>query len=130
LSSSCDLTPFNDIDDGKKISAGDTVLASLDCPSDWDYYSIDLLAGQKINITVDSLMIDSSLAVFSSDLLSLKEKDMEDFAWSDDDSGGGLFGTNAYLEVTAPKKGTYIIVVSDSNNEYIGGYILTVKAAD
>ena len=130
LSSSCDLIPFTDRDDGKEISAGDTVLASLDYPGDGDYYSISLLEGQRINISVDSLMIDPYIGVFPSDLLSLKLKDWGNVTWFDDDSGGGLFGTNAYLELTAPKKGTYIIGVTDSNDEYIGGYILTVKAAD
>jgi hypothetical protein len=50
-----------------------------------------------------------------------------EYDWYDDDSGGGLFGTNAQLEFTAPQSGRYYISVSDVYDEWSGGYILTVE---
>ena len=46
---------------------------------------------------------------------------------SDDDSGGGLFGTNSELEFTTPQSGRYYISVSDVYDEWSGGYILSVE---
>jgi len=120
LSSSCDLIPLNDIDDGMSVGAGQTITASIDCPGDWDYFALDLAAYQTVTITVDSIAIDAYVEVGSLD-------GVEGDDWYDDDSGGGLFGTNAQLEFTAPQSGRYYISVSDVYDEWSGGYILTVE---
>jgi hypothetical protein len=120
LSSSCNLIPLNDIDDGMSVAAGQTITASIDCPGDWDYFALDLAAFQTVTITVDSIAIDAYLEVGSLD-------GVEGDNWSDDDSGGGLFGTNAQLEFTAPQSGRYYISVSDVYDEWSGGYILTIE---
>ena len=121
ISSSCNLIPFNDIDDGMSVGAGQTITASIDCPGDWDYFALDLAAYQTVTITVDSIAIDAYVEVGSPD-------GIDEDNWSDDDSGGGLFGTNAQLEFTAPQSGRYYISVSDVYDEWSGGYILTVEA--
>ena len=120
LSSNCNLIPLNDIDDGMSIGAGQTIAASIDCPGDWDYFALDLAAFQTVTITVDSIAIDAYVEVGSLD-------GVEGDNWYDDDSGGGLFGTNSELEFTAPQSGRYYISVSDVYDEWSGGYILTVE---
>ena len=120
LSSSCALIPFNDVDDGMSVGVGQTLAASIDCPGDWDYFALDLAAYQTVTITVDSIAIDAYVEVGSLD-------GFEDDDWYDDDSGGGLFGTNSQLEFTAPQSGRYYISVSDVYDEWSGGYILTVE---
>jgi hypothetical protein len=130
LSSSCNLIPLDDVDDFNEIEVGDTISASLDYVADVDFYFIDLSKNEKIDINLYSLMIDSALMVFPQDLDLLTEEDLEESSvddWLDDDSGGGLLSTNAQLEFTAPKAGTYVIMIGDSSDESIGGYTLTIE---
>lgn len=47
----------------------------------------------------------------------------------DDDSGGGIFGTNAKLTFRAPGSAHYTIVVVDTYFADVGGYFLTVEHA-
>ena len=44
---------------------------------------------------------------------------------SDDDSGGGLFGTDSELIYRAPHTGEYFIAVTDATGERVGGYYLS-----
>ncbi|MFA5055677.1 MAG: serine protease [Dehalococcoidia bacterium] len=120
ISSSCAMIALYDVDDGMLVSPGQTVTANIDCPGDWDYFVMDLAAYQTVTITVDSIAIDAYVEVGA-----LDGYDEDD--WYDDDSGGGLFGTNAELEFTAPQSGRYYISVSDVYDEWAGGYILTVE---
>lgn len=120
LSSSCDLIPFNDADDGMSVGAGQTLAGNIDCPGDWDYFALDLAASQTVTITVDSIAIDAYIEMGALD-------GWDDDDWYDDDSGGGLFGTNSELEFTAPQSGRYYISVSDVYDEWVGGYILSVE---
>ncbi|MFA5375691.1 MAG: serine protease [Dehalococcoidia bacterium] len=120
ISSSCNLIPLNDVDDGMSVSVGQTIIGNIDCPGDWDYFALDLAAYQTVTITVDSLAIDAYIEVGS-----LDGYDEDD--WYDDDSGGGVFGTNSELEFTAPQSGRYYISVSDVYDEWSGGYILSIE---
>ncbi len=120
LSSNCALILLNDIDDGMSVGVGQTITANIDCPGDWDYFALDLAAYQTVTITVDSIAIDAYVEVGSLD-------GVEGDNWHDDDSGGGLFGTNSELEFTAPQSGRYYISVSDVYDEWAGGYILTIE---
>ena len=114
------LIPFDDPDDGKQVKAGQTIHGNLDYPSDVDYYLIDLEARSKIEIMVDSLLIDPYLQV------DFKGASSEEIVY-DDDSGGGLWGLNAQLVYRAPISASYFIVISESSDELItGGYILSV----
>ena len=86
LSSNVPLIPYHDADDGQSIAVGDILMASIDFPFDLDYFIVALASGDRIEIAVDSLMIDAFVSV---DFVGA-----DDFV-SDDDSGGGVFGTNA-----------------------------------
>ena len=122
LTSSIRLKPLRDPDDGQATVVGETVVGSIDFPSDIDWYSIQLDEGQTVRISADSVSVDTLLIV-----------DFPNSTWdrvvSDDDSGGGLWSTNAEMVYRAPARGEYFIVVSDASDEATGGYYLSVEEA-
>ena len=116
-----ELIPWEDLDDGIVISKPDTVFGNLDFPGDFDWYWIDLGDGQSVTIEVDSVVADPSIYVDSLDNLS-------EFALAfDDDSGGGVFGTNPRVVYTAEETGPYLVVVADGSRSGPGAYVLTVE---
>lgn len=116
------LIPYHDVDDGAGIERGQTVAGRVDYPQDFDYFVINLGAGETIEIIVDSLLIDPLVIVDYPGAV------VDEFPY-DDNSGGGLFGLNSKLTFKAPHRGDYFIVVQDSFGVEIGGYLLTVSPA-
>ena len=116
------MVPFHDADDGARILVGQTLLASIDHPADLDYFVIDLVAGDTIDITANSVNIDPILGVSFPGATDAQ-------LVFDDDSAGGIFGLNPELTYRAPHSGTYFIVISDANQAAVGGYFLTVAQA-
>jgi len=123
ITTNCELTPYQDPDDGRPISVGDTLVGNLDYPADYDWFELHLDAGQAVRISVDSVLIDPYLDV---DYLWAPEDDVV----SDDDSGGGIFGTNAELVYEAPRTGDYFVVVSDAYDTEFGGYYISVASVE
>lgn len=122
LTSTIKLTPFHDPDDGRTIAVGDIAVGNVHFPSDWDWYSIHLTRGEAVRISADSASVDTLMFV---DFPESQEQ------WaSDDDSGGGLFGTNAEMVFRAPRTGEFFIIVGDALGSNIGGYYLSVVASD
>ena len=122
VTSSVGLKPLNDPDDGRSIVTGDVIAGSLDFPGDWDWYSIDLQEGDTVRIYADSAPVDTLLFVGSSD------SEYQEFV-SDDDSGGGLFGSNSEIVYRAPHTGKYFVVVTEAVENANGGYYLSVETA-
>ena len=122
LSSRIRLIPLNDPDDGRVVKAGETVAGSLDHFSDWDWYSIHLKEGETVRISTDSINVDTVVYV---DFLKSRNNQIV----SDDDSGGGLFGTDSELVYRAPQSGEYFIAITEATNDSFGGYYLSVEAA-
>ena len=122
LSSSVRLRPLNDPDDGRIIRIGETVVGSLDHLKDWDWDSIRLNESETVRISADSFNVDTLIYVDF-------PKSRDDQVVSDDDSGGGLFGTNSELVYRAPHTGEYFVAVTDATENAIGGYYLSVDAA-
>ena len=122
VSSSHNLAAYDDPDDGITVAVGQTFLATMDYPFDLDNFLIDLEEGDAIEITVDSLNIDPVLTV---DFAGATEGQV----FGDDDSGGGLFVTDAKLTYRAPHTGSYLIVVEDATGALVGGYFLTLSEA-
>ena len=119
LISNVRLKPLNDPDDGRVISIGDTVAGSLDHLFDWDWYSISLKEGETLRFSSNSLNIDPVIYV---DFPRSRDNQVV----SDDDGGGGLFGTDSELIYRAPHTGEYFVAVTDATGEYVGGYYLSV----
>ena len=122
VSSNQNFVPYHDTDDGAVISIGQTLLASVDYPSDADYFVLDLAEGDTVDITLDSVNFNPFLLVYFPGAT-------EEQVLVDDDSGVGLLGENSKLTYQAPHTGSYLIVVLDSNATDVGGYILTVAEA-
>ena len=122
LSSSVRLKPLNDPDDGRTVELGETVAGSLDHLSDWDWYSIRLKEGETVRISTDSINVDTVMYV---DFPESRNNQVV----SDNDSGGGLFGTNSELVYRAPHTGKYFIAVTEVEGNGLGGYYLSVEPA-
>ena len=122
LSSSVRLMPLNDPDDGRNVAVGKTVAGSLDHFSDWDWYSISLNEGETVRVSTDSLNVDTVIYV---DFPNSRDNQVV----YDDDSGGGLSGTNSELVYRAPHTGEYFIAVKEAVGDRLGGYYLTVEPA-
>ena len=122
VSSNRILVPYQDVDDRRQISVGQTILANVDYPFDFDYFEIELTEGDVLDITVDSALLDPLVKVDFPGATVAQ-------VLSDDNSGGGLFGTNAKLTYRAPQTGTYSIIIQDAVGNVFGGYVLTVSEA-
>ena len=122
MSSNVDLAAYDDPDDGATIAAGESVMGVIDYHSDADAFSIALSEGEAVEITVDAVLVDARVLV---DFVGATRVQ----GMQDDDSGGGLFGTNARIVYRAPHEGEYFIRVRDARDSKVGGYILTVTEA-
>jgi hypothetical protein len=120
VSSNRKLVPYEDRDDGVTVTVGQTLHASLDYPFDFDYFVIKLAADEIIHITVDAILSDPFLSV------GYPGANDETQLILDDNSGGGLLGTNAELTYRAPHEGSYFIGIEDTTGRSVGGYFLTV----
>lgn len=116
------LVPDGDPDDGVVLFVGDTVSASIDRLSDLDYFLLNLEEGQTVEIIAESLNIDAELGVgFPGARV--------DQLVSDDDSGGGILGTDAAITYRSIQPGVHYLVVSDLSGSDTGGYLLSVAVA-
>ncbi|HEY52311.1 MAG TPA: trypsin-like peptidase domain-containing protein [Caldilineae bacterium] len=121
LRSNVPLRKFNDPQDGApRMTYGDTLLGSLDFPGDIDVYRIEMKKGDAVNIKVESVLVDSMVAINL-----MRGQAFEEFP-SDDDSGGGIFGMDAELTFEAPETGLYGILVFDGYGYDVGGYFISV----
>jgi tetratricopeptide (TPR) repeat protein len=122
LTSSQPLLALPDPDDWRPLEIGATLAAEIDTPDDTDHYELELEAGALIEITVDSLGIDPHIT------LRYDSPSFEEVV-SDDDSGGGIFGSNARLVYKAPKNGTYLLTVRNYGYGETGGYFIHTTVA-
>lgn len=114
------LHPFVDPEDNSSIAAGSQITGQIDYAGDVDVFRLQLAAFDAVTLTVDSVAIDPIVSIERLGAASSASD-------SDDDSGGGLFGVNASLVFTAPRAGEYLIVVEDSSQYDIGGYVLHIE---
>lgn len=122
VASNVRMKPLIDPDDGRTIAPGRTIPASIDHPLDLDWFSISLEEGETVAISTDSLNADTEILV---DFVGAEASQIV----SDDDSGGGLAGTNPHLVYRAPHTGEFIIVVREPVGSSFGGYYLMVETA-
>lgn len=110
------LTPLDDPDDGTALIPGQAVIGALDFAGDEDSFLIELAPGQQVTVGVSSIVFDVFLTAEGSDGSSL----------FDDDSAGGLFGTDAQLVLQMEDGGLFTLVVSDVLAGAPGGYVVQV----
>jgi hypothetical protein len=122
IESNMELVPLIDHDHGRALQVGEPLIANGDYPGDIDWFTLDLVEGDKVAIRVTSANIDPSLTIDLAD-------NSGDPLGSDDDSGGGLLGTDAELTFTAPATDSYVVSVFDSTSFGPGAYIVSVERA-
>lgn len=105
-----------------RLSAGQTINASLDFPTDHDWYRIRLEEGQSYRFRLardgDNALGDPLIKIYGADGAELA---------MDDDGGGNL---NSYLEFTAPTTGNYFVEARGFSDDATGDYALTAQAGD
>ena len=119
VESSVPLATLSDLDDTRLLQRGTIYVGSMDYPSDFDYFEIDLAEGETVTIGVDTVMFDPEVRI---DLTDNPDAELG----HDDDSGGGPFGLNSLLEFSAPQTARYLVVVSDVYATETGAYYLTI----
>ena len=119
LRSNLALTPWPDPDDGRTLARETTISGNADYPGDFDWYRVDLGKGQAITIDVDAIAFDPVLMIDAPGGLGYVQA-------IDDDSGGGLFGTNPRIVFTAGEAGSFFVIVGDAGATGPGAYRLTV----
>ena len=122
LFSNVPLTYFADPDDGETIQVWETLTGNIDQHLDSDTFLLRLEEGESVAVFVESVSIDTVVAVGLPEL-------PETIAF-DDDSLGGVFGTDSALFYRAFQAGTYSILVSDATSASVGGYLVGVEAID
>ncbi len=119
LRSNIEMVRYQDKNDFASLIMGQATYGRIDYPGDVDYHLIFLEAGDLVNIQADSILIDPQINIAPQDLSF-------EYAVSDDDSGGGIFGLKAELTYETPQSGFYTIVVESAYGNEMGGYILTI----
>ena len=112
------LRYFDDPDDDVQLSVGESYIGYVDFVADWDWYALDLAAGDTVTVTASSLHVDTLLFILDSE------------GWvTDDDSGGGVHGTDSRLDYTAAATGRVFIAITDATGLGTGEYGLSVHRA-
>ena len=122
LFSSARLQLLPDPDDGREVVTGRVIAGNLDHFRDVDWYLISLKEGETVEVSTDSLNADTVL------WMRCRGCGGNRLA-QNDDSGGGLFGTNARVVYQADTDGEYVISVEAADGNSGGGYFLSVKRA-
>jgi hypothetical protein len=120
ISSNRRLAPFADPDDGVAVKVGSVVTGAVDFPGDVDHFTVELSRREPVTISVDSVMIDAYLQLDGS-------PETAQVTESDDDSGGGLFGTNSAIIYEPLRDGEFVITVEDAGGVDVGAYVLRIE---
>jgi len=115
------IPQLQDPDDGRIVVIGEKVYANIDIMNEYDHFRLQLEEGDQLRITAESVMVDPFIEV---------DRGIGWQTIGDDDSGGGILGLNAEVIFEAPETGEYFIVIGDASGYDIGGYVLSVSAAD
>ena len=102
LTASFPLALLRDAEDGRVLTAGDRIVGALNLAGDEDVFTLQLAAGQSVQIAATSITSDTFLTVEGPGV-----------SLFDDDTGSGLLGTDAELTVESENGGQYRVVVSD-----------------
>lgn len=119
LQSSHQLARLTEEKDELLLQIDKPISQAINFPGDIDEFQIYLEVGERVNIQVDSSLIDPYFSIFP-DGLTLAEHSL-----SDDDSGGGVFGLNAEMTFEAPQTDFYTIIVESASAYEVGGYTIT-----
>lgn len=118
--------PNNDFAAPQKIALNSTVDGVV-TREDVDHYQVQLKAGQTLNVEIEGIRIANSLRNQNilDPYVAILDEGRFEVASSDDSA---LLQQDGYCSITAPKDGTYTILVRDSSflGSNLGGYRLHV----
>lgn len=123
LTSNIPLRLFSDPDDRRQLIIGEAIAGNIDHYLDVDVFLLELQAGQRVKVQISSVNIDPFLRLDASFF-------PQDTFLVDDDSGGGIFGTDSEMVFQANTTGTYWVVVDDFDETRFGGYFVSVEETD
>jgi len=124
LTSNVPIRSFADPDDGRELSIGETIAGNIDHYRDVDVFLLELQAGQRVKVHVSSVNIDPSLRLDA--LFFPPDEDIP----TDDDSGGGIFGTDSEMVFEANTTGIHWVLVEDFDGTVFGSYFVSVEETD
>ena len=119
------LVQFDDPDRGRQIQVGQILHGNIDFPTNVDYFLLDLVRDEMVEIVVRSILADTQLT-----LLGYQGETLE--VWiRDQNSGGGLFGRDARIVFQAPYTGMYFVDVANVHprSHAPAGYVVSVDQA-
>ena len=119
------LVQFDDPDRGRPIQVGQTLHGNIDFPTNVDYFFLDLVRNETVEIVVRSILADTQLT-----LVGYQGETLE--VWiRDENSGGGLFGRDARIVFKAPYSGVYFVDVANVHprSHAPAGYLVSVDQA-
>jgi hypothetical protein len=110
---------YDDFSTAQQLTIGTPVGGVLSEANEFtEYWVFNAAAGDNLVITLRSAQVDTLVSLYH---------DNRSFIIDDDDSGGGILGTDSQIEYTIPSDGRYIIVAGQwSIQEGGGSYTLTV----
>ena len=115
------LVPYTDPDDGRVLEVGEVVTGNIDFAGDTDRYTLELEAGEAVEITADSLLATLYLVAGVG-------TDLSRYLTSYGD-GGGVWDTNPYVAFQATRDATFTVVVGSGALAATGAYQLSVREA-
>lgn len=125
LAASHRLVQFDDPDRGKEIQIGQILHGNIDFPNDVDYFYLDLVRNETVEIVVRSILADARLDMwgYQGDSLEVRVRDER--------SGGGLFGLDPRIVFQAPHTGEYVLAVTNvhPSSQAPAGYVISVEQA-
>ena len=119
LSADVLLVPYTDPDDGRELEVGEVVTGNIDFAGDTDRYTLELEAGEAVEITADSLLATLYLVAGVG-------TDLSRYLTSYGD-GGGVWDTNPYVAFQATRDTTFTVVVGSGALAATGAYQLNVR---
>ena len=119
LTSSAPSAPMED-GDGAVLARRDSAAGAIQHPFDTDIFLVELVGGEAIEVSAESITIDPAVRVDSPGVATV---------YADlPDASDGLV-RRSELVYRAPASGTYTIGVNSANGSAVGGYLLTVSPA-
>ena len=119
------LVQFDDPDRGRQIQVGQILHGNIDFPTNVDYFFLDLVRNETVEIVVRSILADTQLTVWGYQGETLE-------VWiRDENSGGGLFGRDARIVFQAPYTGMYFVDVANVHprSHAPAGYVVSADQA-
>ncbi len=121
LTSNRALVPYPDLEEGRHIVPGDTVVGAIDYSSDMDHFVIELTEGEVIEVLVESASFSPSFNVRSLGSSDARRGTI---------NVGSTLANNSKITYRAPFHSEYVIAVWNTERpSSIGGYVLSVATA-